>query len=126
MDPVVPGILLGLANTVVIAFGLALAVPSRSLGLSIVVVGFIPGMLLGAFVGGIAGLTARNPAWVRVILLAPLPVAFVVVMASALRLGSAGELTVIPTLVAVLLLESWSRAPAPGPDLPRARAATRS
>jgi hypothetical protein len=126
MDPVAPGILLGLVNTIVIAIGLAVAVPSRSLGASIVMFGFIPGMLIGAFIGGIAGLIAKHPPWVRIVLLTPIPVAFVVVMANMLQLGTAGNLTAIPTLVAVLLLESWSRIPAAGVELPRARAATRS
>jgi uncharacterized membrane protein len=118
MDPVANGILLGLANTVVIAVGLSYAVPSRDMAPAVIMFGFMPGMLLGALVGGIAGLTAKHPSWVRLLLLAPIPMGFVYAMATGLVLGASIYGALIPTAVAVLIMERSTRA---GALVPRAR-----
>lgn len=118
-DPVAAGILLGLANTVMCAVGLAIAEPSRELGGAIVVFGFLPGMLIGAFEGGLARLTRHSPPWLRVVLLAPIPLGFVYVLASALMLHAPAYGPCIPTFVAVLLLERVTRTKA---LVPRVRA----
>lgn len=118
------GLLLALANTIVIALGLAIAVPSRDVTGAIVVIGLLPAFLIGGLTGGIATLTDRSPKWVRLCLMAPIPLTFVFVGASGLRLGPAGEAAMIPTLVAVLLLERWSRRPEEA-QLPLARSTLR-
>jgi hypothetical protein len=109
VDPVASGLLLGLVNLVVIALGRAIGVPTRDLGGAIVLFGFFPAIMIGALSGGIALLTDRAPSWVRLILMTPIPLAFVYVGARGLRLGSTGYGALIPTVVAVLLLERWSR-----------------
>jgi len=118
-DPVAAGILLGLANTLMCAIGIAIAEPSKELGGVIMMFGFLPGMLIGALEGGIASLLRRSPPWVRVVLLAPIPVGFVFTMASALMLHAEGAVygPCILTFVAVLVLERASRAK---PLVPRA------
>ena len=110
MDPIAKGILLGMANTIVIALGLGTAFSTRDIAGPIMIFGMIPAMLIGAFEGGLADWTTRTPPWVRMLLLAPLPVGFVWVMANALRLGTIGDAACIPTFVAVLILEKTSRA----------------
>lgn len=118
MDPIAKGILLGIANTIVIAVGLGTAFSTRDMAGPIMIFGCMPAMLMGAFEGGIADWTARNPPWVRLLILTPIPIGFVWVMANALRLGTVGDLACIPTLVAVLVLEKTSRTQ---PLVPRAR-----
>ncbi|HUS31719.1 MAG TPA: hypothetical protein VMZ53_24625 [Kofleriaceae bacterium] len=108
-DPIALAILLGLANTIVIAFGLAVAIPERGVAGAIFIFGFIPGMMIGAIEGGIARLTARTPPWVRLILLTPIPVGFVLLMATSLHFRASSTGAAIPTLVAVLILERHSR-----------------
>jgi hypothetical protein len=110
MDPVATGVLLAMANTVVIAVGLGTAFSTRDIAGPIMIFGLIPGMLIGAFDGGLAAWTTRFPRWVRLLVLTPIPVGFVWVMATALRLGSIGDAACIPTFVAVLILEKSSRA----------------
>ena len=109
MDPITSGLLLGLANMIVIAIGFAIGIPSRDLGGAIVMFGFFPAMMIGGLCGGIALLTDRAPAWVRMVLMLPVPLGFVYVGARGLQLGSTGYGALIPTFIAVLLLERWSR-----------------
>jgi hypothetical protein len=116
-DPVAAGILLGLANTLVCAVGLSVVEPSRDLGVAIMVFGFLPAMLIGALEGGIARLTRTGPRWVRLLLLAPIPLLFVLVLADGL-FGSRAYGVAIPTVVAMLILERSSRAK---PLVPQAR-----
>lgn len=116
-DPVAAGILLGLANTIVCAIGLSVVVPDRDLGPAIVMFGFLPAMLIGALEGGIARATRESPRWVRLILLAPIPLGFVLFMADGL-FGSRAYGVAIPTVVAMLILERVSRVK---PLVPQAR-----
>jgi hypothetical protein len=109
MDAVPTGMLLGLANTIVIAVGLSYAVPSRDMAPAVIMFGFIPAMLLGSLSGAIAGLTAKHPRWVRLLLIAPIPMGFVYVMAKGLILGASVYGALIPTAVAVLVLERSTR-----------------
>ena len=118
MDPIAKGILLGIANTIVIAVGLGTAFSTRDIAGPIMIFGCMPAMLIGALEGGLADWTARNPPWVRLLVLTPMPIGFVWVMANALRLGAIGDAACIPTLVAVVILEKTSRAE---PLVPSAR-----
>lgn len=108
MDPIASGILLGIANTLVVAVGLSFAIPDHDVGPAIAIIGFIPGVIIGALDGAIARGAARNPRWVRVLLLALIPLGFVLVLGNA-TFGSAANGAAIPTLVAVLILERSSR-----------------
>jgi NhaP-type Na+/H+ or K+/H+ antiporter len=105
---VLKGLLLATANVFVVAIGLGIPV-------LVIMFGGIPGVLAGILIGWLAGqLPTWAPRW-RVPLLA-VP-AFVVVLALAATFGMTAAVPVacIPTLVAALILERWTRRPEPAP-----------
>jgi hypothetical protein len=124
-DPIRLGLVLAIANAIVIAVGLAIAVPWRDLAGAIAILA-APALPIGALTGGIALVTDERRPWFRLCWMTPLPLGYVVVVVTGLEFGAAGYGALIPTFISVLLLERWSRVPASGAELPRARATTRS
>jgi hypothetical protein len=119
--PVFKGFVLGAANAIVIAFALGVVERNPVVTFLVIQLGGIPGALAGALLGGLAGLTATvAPRW-RVPLLALPAFGVVLVLASSFELSPAAPLACVPTFVAALVLERWTRRIVP-PPLPVATA----
>jgi hypothetical protein len=119
LPPVACGIVCALVNVVVISLGLSALDPHQRFEIVLALFGltFIPCAGVGGLLGWLAGRTATASVGLRrALLIAP---AIVVVYA----LGYAGDLddyillACIPTIVAALVLERWTRSPA-GPPVP--------
>lgn len=112
------GMLLAAVNVVVIAFGLALVDHDVGTAVFVVMFGGIPGVFTGGILGGLAGLTARRaPRW-RVALLSAPAFGLVVALASTFGMDAAVPLACIPTFIASLVLERWTRQMVPPPPVP--------
>ena len=110
MDPTGKGVLLGLANTLFIAFGLLFTkAPQDLIGL-IVLLGWVPGAGIGAIEGAIARETAKWRPWTRLLAMAPLPLGFIYYSSALVRIAGAAYALSIPTVVAMLVLERTTRA----------------
>lgn len=115
---VLKGMMLATVNVMVIACGLGLV--DNHLGTSIFVIMFggIPGVLTGAILGGLGGLTARlSPLW-RVPLLSFPAFGLVIALAASSGMDPAVPVACIPTFLASLVLERWTRRVAPPPPVP--------
>lgn len=122
MTPVGKGITLGLLNTFVVALGLAVAItdPPVQVFPVVVILGFIPGAVIGGIAGSLAGSLASRSVWIRVPILALLPIAFVLGMGRIDPMFEYAGGACIPTLVAVLILERSTRSN-DAPPVPIAR-----
>ena len=110
-DPIALGILLGVANTVVIAAAIAVTEPGRGgqTGACVFLGGFFPAIFTGAIVGRVAGWSARWSSWVRSLVLAA-PALFVVwLLGAAFRFEHYIVQACVPTLAAAAALERRTR-----------------
>jgi len=121
------GILVGFANTVVVAFCIAMISHDGHGGGSfelltlIVVFGFLPGVITGALLGHFAETTKQNRMVVLISLIASS--CFAVSMLGAFfGVGELVLVSCIPTAAACSILERWTR-PKPEASLPIARVA---
>lgn len=114
--PILLGAFLGFCNVLFIAMGLQWRDPSLPAHY-VITFGLVPGVIVGAFVGHVAGATASWSAWLRRVLLAITPLGLVGSLAGVFELGEHTLVAAIPTLVSVMLLERWSRV---APALPTA------
>jgi hypothetical protein len=116
-SPVACGIVCALANVVVIALGLSAIEPRERFAIVIAMFGltFIPCGLAGAILGWVAGRTqAKRVALRRTILIVP-ALAIVYALGYATDLDEYIVVSCIPTIVAALVLESWTRNAEPPP-----------
>ena len=105
----VKGIAVALANVLVIALAMGVAAHDAAVTLLVTVYGGIPAMVLGAVLGWLAGVSAtRSPRW-RVVLIALPAFGLVAVLAAIFWFTAAVPVACIPTLVAALVLERWTR-----------------
>ena len=114
------GIVLGAANVVVVALGLSAGDPEAS-GL-IIFIGGLPGVLMGGLLGILAGVLATRDRRLRVALLTLPAFGLVVVLASASGMSAAVPAACVPTFIAALVLERWTRQVPPPPPVPVATA----
>jgi hypothetical protein len=137
MLPAVKGLVLGMANTIVIATANAIAAATHTeigwsrtmkgsgspdpgeLFVLVTVLGVFPAMFAGLLIGWIAGRLKGTPI-VRLLILAIPAVALVAFLGAATRSWNLIALSCIPTLAMTSILERWTRTPAP---VPPARAA---
>lgn len=120
MHGVWKGTLLGALNVFVIAIGLAGLDSHTEIASLVILFGGLPGLLAGALLGALAAAMATRPVAMRIALLT-LP-ALLVVLGLAYQFGmqSLALVAFIPTVVAALILERWTRVVAP-PPVPVAR-----
>jgi hypothetical protein len=112
MSPVGRGVLLGALNVVVIAIAMGASMGRGSvLGAALLVssVGILPGVVTGACLGALAGSMRAQPRWLRVRKLLIPALAVVAALATTLGVISFAAVSAIPTMVAVLILERWTR-----------------
>jgi hypothetical protein len=112
--------LLGLANVFVIALGMAVLEHESNLLMLVVVFGGLPGVLAGAFLGAAATAMSHLPPVPRILILALPAVGVVFGLAHEFGMQDLANVSCIPTLVGVLILERWTRI-VPTPPVPVAR-----
>src|SRR6185436_12450644 len=114
----IKGITIAILNVFVIAFGIGFAEHDLTIAPFVVVFSGVPAVVVGALIGLFAGLTATRSPWWRAVLLSLPAFALVVILASIFGLSARIPVACIPTLVAALMLERWTRRVAPAPPVP--------
>lgn len=114
----VKGIVLGAVNVFVIAVVLGVTEHDSDLPGAVVIFGSIPGVVVGGALGLVAGISAsRDPRW-RVVILTLPAFGLVVMLAATFGLSAAVPVACVPTFIAALVLERWTREVAPPPPVP--------
>jgi hypothetical protein len=112
---VLRGVVLGAANVLVIAIGMGVMARHGDVTSSVIMFGGIPGLIAGGLLGGLAqGIATRSP-WLRATVLAVPAVGVVFFLASAFEMTPMAPIACIPTVVAALILERWTRRVTPAP-----------
>ncbi len=109
MHGVWKGALLGLANVIVIAMGMAAFDHEPNLMMLVVVFGVVPGVIAGAFLGAAASALDSHHPLLRMPILALPAVGVVFGLASEFGMQDLATVSCIPTLTGVLILERWTR-----------------
>ena len=108
------GAVLGIANAFVIAIGLSTTLEPGGTWINATIMVFavalVPSMLVGFILGSIAERTHDHRRWIRLLVLALPALATVFALASVFSLTAYFARAAIPTLVATLLLERYTRA----------------
>ncbi len=124
MSPAGIGVALAVANVFVIAIGMAATFgPADVVGVATTVslIGMIPGVLTGALLGWVAGELRAQARWLRLAVLLSPALLVVCALAGMFGLVEFAAVSFIPTIVATLLLERFTRARVE-PAVPLARA----
>lgn len=114
-DPISPagrGVLLGALNVLVIGIALGASMGHGdvlSVAFFVSIVAILPAVVTGACLGALAGSMRAQPRWLRVPLLLVPALALVAALAMTFGLVSFAAVSAIPTSVAVLILERWTR-----------------
>lgn len=114
-EPISPagrGVLLGALNVLVIGIAMGASMARGDvLGVAffVSIVGILPGVVTGACLGALAGSMRAQPRWLRVPMLLVPALALVAALAMTFGLISFAAVSAIPTTVAVLILERWTR-----------------
>jgi hypothetical protein len=113
---VLKGVTLGVINVLVVGIVLSIDYHEDAMIPLVAVFGGVPGIAAGAALGGIAQLVATRPWQWRLPLLAIPAVGVVFALGGILEVTEAIPLASIPTMLAALALERWTRrAPEPPP-----------
>ena len=115
------GFVLAAANVLVIAIGFSVMEGSAEAGVLVTLIGMIPGVLAGLVLGVFAGLLEASGVPQRIAFLTVPTLGVVVVLASMFGMDELVLLASIPSVVAALVLERWTRKPPPPPPVPVAR-----
>jgi len=118
------GLALGAVNVLVIAIGLAVAEKEATIAVLVVMFGGMPGLVAGAVLGVLAGMTSTIRPPIRVAILALTALGVVYGLAHEFGLQELALVSSIPTVVAALILERWTRH-VEAPPVPVARAIAR-
>ena len=117
MGPI-KGSVLGTANVFVIAIIMTVMHHDRDVFAAVVIFGGLPGVVTGALLGLVAGsLATRDPRW-RVVLLSLPAFGLVLMLAATFGLSENIPAACVPTFLAALALERWTREVAPPPPVP--------
>ncbi len=103
------GTLLGLANVVVIALGLAIPAQDNAVFMLVMIFGAVPGAVLGLLLGLVAGGFPKLAIPARLAMLILPALGLVYLLADEYSLHDHIVLAMIPTLVAASILERWTR-----------------
>ena len=109
------GILLGAVNVLVIAIGLGITAGEAAVTIFVVMFGGIPGLIAGGGLGWLAKRIETRPPSVRATLLAVPAVGVVFFLAAEFGMDASVPVACIPTIVAALILERWTRRVKPAP-----------
>ena len=114
----IKGITIAILNVFVIALGIGFAEHDLAFATLVVMFGGVPAVVVGGLLGLFAGLSATRSRWWRAALLSVPAFGLVVILASIFGLTARIPVACIPTLVAALVLERWTRQVAPAPPVP--------
>ena len=103
------GTVLATLNVLVIAIGLASFEGEANIAMLVIVFGVVPGLLAGAGLGALASILATSPPVIRIGVLTVPALGVVFALAREFGLQEAALVSCIPTIVAALLLEKWTR-----------------
>lgn len=117
------GTLLGALNVFVIAIGMAGVEGQANIAMLVIVFGGLPGVVAGAGLGAISAVISTIPPVLRIAVLAIPALGVVFGLAHEFGMQDLALVSSIPTVVAVLLLEKWTRH-VEAPPVPVARALT--
>ncbi len=109
------GFVLGAANVILIALGIAAMESSGEAALLVMMIGMIPGVLAGLVLGVVAGQMERYSVVARIAALAIPAVAVVILLATEFGMQEMIVVASIPSVVAALILERWTRKIEPPP-----------
>jgi len=115
------GFVLAAANVLVIAIGISVMEGSAEAGVLVTMFGMIPGCLAGLVLGVFAGHLEASGVPQRVAVLTVPTLGVVVVLASMFGMDELVLVASIPSVVAALVLERWTRKPPLPPPVPVAR-----
>jgi ABC-type dipeptide/oligopeptide/nickel transport system permease subunit len=113
--PALKGIMLAIVNVLVIAIGMSVVEHKGEVFMLVVMFGGIPALVLGSLLGLFAGLTATRSRHWRTVLLSLPAFGLVVLLAAFFRLDAAVPIACVPTFIAALVLERWTRQIVPAP-----------
>lgn len=102
-------------NVLVIAIGMGVMVGDAEVTTLVVLFGGLPGLVAGGVLGWLAKCVEARPPWGRATLLAVPAVGVVYILAAAFEMYEFVPVACIPTLVATLVLERWTRRTTPAP-----------
>jgi hypothetical protein len=105
----VRGLVLGALNVIVIGIGLTILTHDGFMAWFVIVWGGIPGAFLGAMLGWLAENVATWSPRPRMALLGVPAVGAVVGLGAAFGMSGSIPVACIPTIVAALILERWTR-----------------
>jgi MFS family permease len=115
---ILKGIGLALANVFVIAIGMSIVANDGAMFVLVMMFGSVPALVLGALLGLLAGaLATRPPHWRGVLLTLP-AFGLVAVLAAVFNFDDAIPVACVPTFLAALLLERWTRRTVPPAPVP--------
>jgi ABC-type antimicrobial peptide transport system permease subunit len=113
--PALQGVMLALANVLVIAIGISAVEHDAGLFVLVVMFGTIPALVLGGLLGAFAGKYATSSRHWRTTLLSLPAFGLVVLLAGFFSLNAAIPIACVPTFIAALVLERWTRQVVPVP-----------
>jgi hypothetical protein len=115
------GTLLGALNVFVIAIGMAGVEAQPNIAMLVIIFGGLPGVLAGTLLGTLAHVIDDAPVPLRIGVLAVPALGVVFGLAHEFRMQDLAMVSCIPTVVAALILERWTRK-VEAPPVPIARA----
>lgn len=105
------GVLLAWLNCLVIALCLAISERDPSVLVMVSVFAAVPAGITGLVAGSLVGAMPKHPLWWRLIVLLVPSFALVVVLGTQMGMAHYVVVASIPTLVACVVLEKWTRSP---------------
>lgn len=109
------GFVLGAANVILIAIGIGVMERSGEAAIMVSMFGMIPGVLAGLVLGFVASQMESYGVVARVAALVVPAICVVIMLASEFGMDELIPVASIPTVVAALLLERWTRKVVPPP-----------
>lgn len=115
MKPLGKGFVLAAANVMVIAMGISMMESSAEAGFFVMMFGMIPGVLAGIVLGLLAGHMESYSVAARLAALIVPTVGVVILLATEFGMEPLVPVASIPSVVAALVLERWTRKVEPPP-----------
>ena len=103
------GFVLGAANVMLIALGIAMMEKSGEAAILVMMFGMVPGVLAGLVLGAIAGRMESNNVGARIAALVVPSLGVVMLLGTEFGMESLILVASIPSVVAALILERWTR-----------------
>lgn len=113
--PTLKGIILAIANVLVIAIGMSVVGHDNDLFVLVVMFGSIPALVIGGLLGFFAGQYATRSRHWRTVTLSLPAFGLVVFLAAFFSFDAEIPLACVPTFIAALVLERWTRRVVPAP-----------